>query len=100
MRITESASAAILGVMTKKGLNPKKIFLEIGLFHDNLGLAFTKEKMGKLVQFGGLNVVINNNIDTTDVVIDFGEVNGRKGLIFLGEEHVNHSNRTSDIRNQ
>lgn len=93
MRITESAVKAILDVMNKKGLNPKKIHLEIGVFEGGLGLGFTNEGIGQRQHFGDLSVVISHSVDTEGVVMDFGEVDGRKGLIFLGEEqYVNHSN--------
>lgn len=95
MRLTEAAADAILNVMKTKGLNPKKIFLEIGTFDGNLGIAFTSEQMGKTIKFGGLSVVVQDNVNSTGIVVDFGEVNGKKGLIFLGEEHVNHSNGKS-----
>jgi hypothetical protein len=95
MKLTESAATAILEVMKKKGLDHKKTFLEIGVFDSALGMSFTRDKNGRLVKFGNLSVVIAHNVDTTGVVIDFGEVNGRKGLIFLGEENVNHTNGKS-----
>lgn len=92
MRITEAAAEAILEVMTRKGLNPKSYFLEIGIFQDDLGIGFTDERRGQFMQFGQLGVVIAQDVDTTGVVIDFGEIEGRKGLIFLGEEHVKRNN--------
>ena len=91
MKITDKAAQAILGVMFKKGLDPKTFFLEIGLFSNAMGksgkfgMAFTQDKDGQLLQFGQLTVIVNHDIDTTGVVIDFGEVNGRFGLIFSGE---------------
>lgn len=94
MKITESAANAILQVMIRKGLNPKKTFLEIGVFEGNLGLGFTQDRHGKVIHFGPLVVVVASNVDTTGVVVDFGEIDGRKGLIFLGEENVNNTNRT------
>jgi hypothetical protein len=33
-----------------------------------------------------LTLILASNLDTTGVVVDFGEIDGRKGLIFLGEE--------------
>jgi hypothetical protein len=90
MKITESAAEAILQVMIKKGLNPKTTYLEIGVFDGNLGLTFTRDRDGRVDRIGALSVVVATNVDTTGVVVDFGEVNGRKGLIFLGEENVNN----------
>ena len=92
MRITEAAAEAILEVMMRKGLNPKSCFLEIGVFQEDLGIGFTNERYGRFLQFGQLGVVISQDIDTTGIVIDFGEIEGRKGLIFLGEEHVKRNN--------
>jgi hypothetical protein len=95
MRITESAANAVVQVMIRKGLNPKKTFLEVGVFDGGLGISFTNERNGNLMQVGPLSVIIASNVDTTGVVMDFGEVEGRKGLIFLGEDNVNHDNGTS-----
>jgi hypothetical protein len=92
MKITDSASVAIANVMKSKGLNIEKTFLEIGIFDGNLGMGFTREPMGKTIKCGELNVVIDGNVDTSGVVIDYGEINGKKGLIFLGEENVNNNN--------
>lgn len=101
MKITEPAVDAIIGVLKKKGLDPKKTFLEVGIFEGNLGMTFTREQAGRTVQFGDLSVVVQNNVDSDGVVIDFGEINGRTGLIFLTEEqYVNHSNRKGDEGNQ
>lgn len=96
MRITDSAVQAILQVMLKKGLNPKTTFFEVGVFEGNLGIGFApqQEAKGKMKRFGPLGVVVANNVDATGVVVDFGEVNGRKGLIFLGEEHVRNNEHT------
>lgn len=89
MRITQSASEAIINVMKSKKLDPRNIFLEIGVFDGNLGLGFTREPIGKTLKQGDLNIVVSNEIDSEGVVVDFGELNGKKGLIFLGETNVN-----------
>lgn len=83
MKITEAATEAILGVMKAKGLNSKTTFLQIGIFEGNLGLGFIREKTGQVYQFGDLAAVVSNNCIKEDVVIDYGEVNGKKGLIFM-----------------
>lgn len=92
MRITDNAANAIVNVMKTKGLNPKDTFLEIGVFEGNLGMSFSKDAMGKMIKHGELTMVISSEVDSTGVVIDFGEVNGKKGLIFLGEQNVNNTN--------
>ena len=92
MKITDSASIAITNVMKSKGLNPKTTFLEIGVFEGNLGIGFTREPIGKTVKYGELNVVITSQVDTAGIIVDYGEVNGKRGLIFLGEENVNNNN--------
>ncbi len=90
MRITVSAAEAILKVMTKKGLDPKITFLEIAATNGSLGMSFTQDRIGKLLKIGELNVLIEPNIDTTGVVMDFGKIGDRSGLIFFGEENENH----------
>jgi hypothetical protein len=91
MRITEPAAKVILQTMMKKRLNPKQVFLELDIKDGNFGIAFTKIRHGKVLQFGPLTVVIGNNIDTTGVVVDLVEMNGRKGLLFTGEENVGNN---------
>lgn len=87
MKMTEAAAEMILQVMKKKGLNPQKIFLEIGVFNGNLGMTFTNERAGRQIRFGDLIVYMAGNINSTGIVVDFGEVDGRKGLIFKGDEN-------------
>lgn len=92
MRITNSASDAIVKVMKSKGLNPKNTYLEIGVFEGNLGIGFTRSPIGKIIKQGELSVTLSSAVDTNGIIVDYGEVNGRMGLIFLGEENVNQSN--------
>jgi hypothetical protein len=87
MKITNAAAEAIVNVMKTKGLDPKKFCLEIGVFDGNLGLGFTNEMKGKTIEFGELRVVINRQVDSNGVTVDYGEVKGTKGLIFLGEQN-------------
>ncbi len=84
MEITESAVNSILNIMKSKGLNPKNTFFEIGIFEGNLGLGFTREKIGKIVKKGDLTIIVASTIESENIKIDFGEVNGKKGLVFLG----------------
>lgn len=85
MKITDSAAQAVLEVMKKKKLDPNHVFLEIGIFEGNLGMAFTREKLGRSYNFGELTVVIRHDVDAAGVLVDFGEINGRKGLVFRAE---------------
>jgi hypothetical protein len=85
MKITDSAVEAILSTMKKKGLDPKKTFLEVGIFDGNLGIGFTREGFGRKIKNNDLTVVVTNNIDSANIVIDYNEINGRKGLIFSSE---------------
>ena len=71
--------------MKKKGLDPKKTFLEVGIFDGNLGIGFTREALGRKIKNNDLTVVVTNNIDSANIVIDYNEINGRKGLIFSSE---------------
>lgn len=88
MRITESASNAILNTMASKGLDPNKTYLEIGIFDGNLGISFTRDKMGRELKIGDLTVIVSGMVDSNGIIVDFGEVDGKKGLIFLGESSV------------
>jgi hypothetical protein len=86
MKITDAAAQAVLQVMLKKGLNPKTTYLEVGVFNGNLGIGFTRDKGGKILRFGPLMVMVSNSVDSTGVVMDYGEIDGRKGLLFIGED--------------
>lgn len=92
MKFSDSAIEAILKTMESKGLNPQTTFLEVGIFEGNLGMGFTRDALGKVLQFGSLNVAVASNLDTNEIVVDFGEVSGKKGLIFLGENNGNNIN--------
>lgn len=92
MKITESASQIIIDVMKKKGLNPKTVFLEIGDFNGDLGLGFTREPFGKVMKQGELNFVLSGKANLDGMTVDYGEINGKRGLIFLGEDYVNKNN--------
>tara|TARA_Y100000034_G_C6696867_1_gene307111 strand:+ start:369 stop:656 length:288 start_codon:yes stop_codon:yes gene_type:complete len=95
MRLTKYASDAIIAIMESKGLNPKKCYFGIKqLENGTLGIGFTEEPEGKIIEFGKLCVTIADNINTENVVVDFGEVNGKRGLVFLSEEeYVNNQNQ-------
>ena len=92
MRITDNAIKAIIHIMKSKGLDTKKTFFEIGVFNGNLGISFTRESMGNIIENGELTIVISNDVDKSDFVIDFVESNGKKGIIFLGEKNVDNIN--------
>lgn len=90
MKVTNSAIEIILDIMQKRGLDPSKTFLEVRLLENGaLGFGFTRDRLGKLIKFGDLSVIEAFGTETSDTVIDFGEVNGKKGLIFLSEEEYN-----------
>jgi hypothetical protein len=92
MRVTESAANAIVHVMSSKKLPPEEWSLEICTLENGaLGMGFTQEKKGHVVEFGDLSVVVADNVNSEGVVVDFGEVEGKQGLVFLSEEeYVNN----------
>jgi hypothetical protein len=84
MKLTDSAVNAILGVMNRRRLDPKKVVFEFHLLDNGgVGIGFTKDRQGESQQYGDLTVMIGNGVNMGDTVIDFGEVNGRTGIIFL-----------------
>jgi|LakMenE18May11ns_1017448.scaffolds.fasta_scaffold9898312_4 hypothetical protein len=89
MRITDSATSAILNVMKSKGLDVTTTFLEIGVYDGNLGMSFTRNPIGTTMKNGELSIVISSKVNTTGIVIDYGQVGEKTGLIFLGEQNVN-----------
>jgi hypothetical protein len=84
MKLTDSAVTAILDVMKKKRLDPKKIVFEFHLLgNGGIGIGFTRDRQGISQEYGELTVMIGNGVEMGETVIDFGEVNGRMGIIFL-----------------
>jgi len=84
MKLTDSAATAILDVMKKRKLDPKKIVFEFHLLENGgVGIGFSRDKHGTSLQYGDLTVIIGNGVDMGNTVIDFGQVNGRMGIIFL-----------------
>lgn len=87
MVLTKAATEAILDVMMSYGLDPAKFFLEIKEQNGGIGMGFTPHRGGRPLKFGDLTVLVAYNIDTSGVTVDYREMNGRKGLIFLGENN-------------
>lgn len=84
MKITESAVNAILEVMKKRKLDPKKIVFDFHLLDNGgIGIGFSRDRHGQVQQYGELTVTIGSDVDMGQTVVDFGEINGRKGIIFL-----------------
>lgn len=84
MRLTDSAAAALLEVMKNRKLDPKKIVFQFHLLDNGgVGIGFTRDRQGTLQQYGELTVMVGHGVDMGETVVDFGEVNGRKGIIFL-----------------
>lgn len=90
MKFTDSAINAILETMRKRGLNPKEFVFDVSLRENgSVGIGFTKDRAGKTSKYGDLIVMIGHGIDMNGVVVDFGEVNGRRGIVFVTEEQFN-----------
>lgn len=84
MKLTESAANAILNVMKKRKLDPKKIVFEFHLLNNGgIGIGFTRDRQGVSQQYGELTVMIGNGVEMGDTIVDFGEVDGRMGIILL-----------------
>jgi hypothetical protein len=84
MKLTNSAAAAILEVMKKRKLDPDKVVFEFHLLKNGgIGIGFTKDRQGQSFQYGELTVMVGNGVDMGDTIVDYGEVNGRLGIIFL-----------------
>lgn len=89
MRITDNAANTIVNIMKSKGLNPESTFFDIQVCNGELGICFSQTRSGDIYRFGELTVQVATNVDASQVVIDFAEKDGRKGLIFSGENNVN-----------
>jgi hypothetical protein len=88
MKLTDSAAEAILGVMKRRKLDPKKIVFEFRLLENGaVGIGFNQERQGQAQQYGDLTVMIGYGVDMGNTIVDFGEVKGKKGIIFLDNNH-------------
>ena len=84
MKLTDSAAFAILDVMKMAKLDPKKIVFQFYLLKNGgIGMTFSKDRNGIAQQYGELTVMIGNGIDMNQTKVDYGEMNGRRGIIFL-----------------
>lgn len=86
MNLTEAARDAIIGVMKKKDLDTKEWFLEFRIVNNGaIGLGFTKTPLRQVLEFGELNLTVDEVIDTEGMMVDYGENDGRKGLFFIAD---------------
>lgn len=85
MIITKPAATAILGTMSKEGLDIKEIAVSFEFINGGVGFSFSKDSFGKELNFYGLRVIVDERVDTEKMIVDLGEVKGRVGLIFKGE---------------
>lgn len=98
MKFTESAVDAILGTMKRKGLSPKEFIFELSIRENGaFGIGFSKDRVGFKHQYGDLVIMVGPNLDMSGITIDFGEIDGRQGIIFLTdkqeEQNVDSINR-------
>lgn len=89
MKITDNAVASLIAILEKAGLDPATTYFEFRMLPDNsVGLGFNKFKMGNRLTFGRLNVCVDPRVDMTGMVIDYGKIGDREGLIFTGEKNA------------
>lgn len=86
MRITEPAATVILQTMSKEGLDIDKFAVSLEFVNGSIGFSFRDDKFGKEYNFHGLRVLVEERINTDDMVIDLSEVQGKIGLIFTEEK--------------
>lgn len=80
MKITDQAVNTILDIMKKTGLNPEEYFLSLDIIKNKLNINFTKLRYGyNKIKISGLTIILQKEID---VLIDYVEINNKKGLIF------------------
>lgn len=84
MRFTDEAARAILQIMKRRSLDPRKIVFELSILADgSIGIRFNQDRQGVSHKFGELTVMIDPRLESNQTVIDYGEIEGRKGIIFL-----------------
>ena len=94
MKITETAIQAVLDIMKNQKLDPQEVYFEIKLLPNGaVGIGFNRDIDGQIREFGELKTVISPKIDMEGVVVDFGETNGKKGLLFFNEGAQNVNNQ-------
>jgi len=85
MRITETAAKIILQTMVSQGLDPKKISILFDICENRLTFEFTLEDKKRETNFYGLRVQHSNQIPK-NLIIDYAEVQGKRGLVFTNNE--------------
>lgn len=91
MKISESASKVILSIMEKNNLDPKSYYLKFEIMTNGaLGFTFTSESE-KCEYHHGLGVCVDASVSMKDTFVDYGEVNGRKGIIFMENKNGNNN---------
>lgn len=66
-------------------MEPKSWFFELRLLTNGaIGIGFAKEihNTDSIQTFGELSFLVDQNLDTEGMLIDFTEYNGKQGLIF------------------
>jgi hypothetical protein len=85
MKITPIAVKSLLEIMDARGLNTKEWCLEIRILDNGVvGIGFNKVERDFI--FGDLGIAIDERVDTEGLLIDLGEIDGKKGLIFSSEQ--------------
>lgn len=83
MQLTDSAAHAILEVIKKHGMNPENTFFEVKLLSNGaLGIGFSRNPEGISFQQGSLKVSVDYRISNEKIIIDYGQVGDKKGIIF------------------
>lgn len=86
MKFTDSAVSKILEIMKRKRLDPKKVFFALRTMDNGeVGIGFSRERDGTSQKFGELTVSVGRGISMPNLLVDFCEIDGRKGIIFLEE---------------
>lgn len=89
MQFTKSSIDALRHVMKKNNLDKNKIVFEIKSHNGNLSIRFCPEITGEILFIEDLRIVVDGDLKNAEIVVDFGEVNGKKGIIFLqGNQNV------------
>ena len=90
VNITEIAAKSILNIMAQRGLDDTIFALDLRVIRGACGVSFTKDIDGILKDFHGLRVNIDPLVmKGDDLYVDFGEVDGKQGIIFKGGLNAN-----------
>lgn len=72
--------------MKKADMDPQEFSILLDQHKHGCSFEFINEVRGKEYRLHGLRIQATKNIDVTNLLIEYGEVNGKHGLLFRNSD--------------